>query len=301
MAVKWQHIAAGVAFRAPFSTFLSSYYGASFLSYALPTTLGGDVYRVLRGRREATLPQVLASMVMERIVGVLASLALAALGLLWLLSAEGGRTGFTLPGGSSAWIAAAVLAMVVAIAGSFAEAPQRWLLAAASRVGLQRPVAAWLEAHRLYVDRPGLLLANGALAVVENFAQIAILYVAAREIGVELPLLALVSIISLARFVRRLSMLLDGWGFSEALHILLFGWIGIDGGTALAISLVAHAAGFVASAPGAFFVWVDRRDVKAIRERTRTNDQAAQAISDPAVVRDPVLRDSGRGEGESAG
>ncbi|NNL87096.1 MAG: hypothetical protein HKP27_15645, partial [Myxococcales bacterium] len=205
-----------------------------------------------------------------------------------------------LPGGAPAWIAAGVLGMVVAIAASFAEAPQRWLLGAARRVGLRGPIAAWLEAHRQYADRPGLLLTNGALAVVENFAQIAILYIAAREIGVESPPLTLVSIISLARFVRRLSMLLDGWGFSEALHILLFGWIGIDGGTALAISLVAHAAGFAASVPGAFFVWVDRRDVKAIRERTRTNDQAAQAISDPTLVRDPVLRDPGRGEGESA-
>lgn len=301
MAAKWQHIATGVGFSAPFSSFLSAYYGASFLSYALPTTLGGDVYRVLRGRREAPLAQVLASMVAERIVGLLASLVLAVAGLLWLLSREDVSGGFSLPGGAPAWIATGVLAMVIAVAASFAEAPQRWLLSLARRIGLERPVAAWLQAHRKYAHRPGLLVANAVLALVENGAQIAILYVAAREIGVETPLLVMLSIISLARFVRRLSMLLDGWGFSEALHILLFGWVGIDGGTALAISLVAHAAGFVASVPGALFVWVDRRDVKAIRERTRTNDQTASPLSDPEVVRDTILRDSGRGKGESAG
>ena len=244
MAVKWRHIAAGAGFRAPMGTFLSAYYGASFLSYVLPTTIGGDVYRGMRGAREAPLSRVLASMVMERWVGVLASLVVAGAGLAWLLAGTSGSAVVRLPGGLSVWLGAGLVALFAGLWASFRPGPQAWLVRLADRVGLAGPIGAWLDAHGSYASRPGVLVVNGLMALLENGVQVAILFIAAREIGVENTTIELLSVISLARFVRRLSMLLDGWGFSEALHILLFGWIGIDGGTALAISLVATRGGF---------------------------------------------------------
>ncbi len=301
MAGKWRHIAAGTGFHAPMGTFLRAYYGASFLSYVLPTTIGGDVYRGMRGAREAPLSRVLASMVMERWVGVLASLVLAGAGLIWLLAGPSGSAVLSLPGGLPVWLGAGLAALFASLWLSFQPGPQAGLLRLAGRLGLAGPIGAWLDAHRSYASRPGLLIVNGLLALLENGVQIAILFVAAREIGVENATIELLSVISLARFVRRLSMLLDGWGFSEALHILLFGWIGIAGGTALAISLVGHAAGIVASLPGACFVWVDRRDVRAAGERVRTNDEASAPVPRPEVVRNTVLRDPRSREGESSG
>ena len=68
---------------------MRAYYGASFLSYCLPTSLGGELYRGLRlSQLTGRKADVWASMLVEKLVGVSATVLLAWAGLGYLLTQD---------------------------------------------------------------------------------------------------------------------------------------------------------------------------------------------------------------------
>ncbi|MHC4202660.1 MAG: lysylphosphatidylglycerol synthase domain-containing protein [Planctomycetota bacterium] len=79
MAFKWRDLCRGFAPHVPYTFFLTRDLTASFLNYSLPSTVGGDVYRgaALTQRLPGRGTDVLAAFVVERGVGILATLVAA--------------------------------------------------------------------------------------------------------------------------------------------------------------------------------------------------------------------------------
>jgi acetyltransferase-like isoleucine patch superfamily enzyme/uncharacterized membrane protein YbhN (UPF0104 family) len=247
MAVKWRHLCGALGIRAPLGEWVAAYLAASFLSYFLPTSLGGDVYRGWRlTRATSNGPAVVASLVMEKLIGVVAVVGFAWAGLVHLVAsgtAPQSRGTFLALGGVTA---AACLAFLV----SLAPAVHRLL----GRFG---PAAKLSAAYASFASRRGILVANTGLAALEAAIRVAVTVGAARAMGLEAPLAALCAIVAVGEFVRRCTMVLDGWGLSESIRIVTYGLIGISGGDALAIGVVSHAAMALSGLPGAFVFFRD--------------------------------------------
>jgi acetyltransferase-like isoleucine patch superfamily enzyme/uncharacterized membrane protein YbhN (UPF0104 family) len=256
MATKWRQLCGAIGVVAPFRTFLSAYYAASFLSFCVPTTLGGDVYRAVRLSRVADGHGVVASLILEKLVAVFATIAFAWGGLAVLLRQGAGgeaRTVFL--------VLLAVSFLAVALFSlSFHPGLHRFALRLTGRARVREALGKLSDAYRTIGDRRGALAGNFLLAVLENGVQLGLLYAAGRALGLDLAPLTFLAIIAVTQFVRRLSMIFDAWGLSEAVTILMYGLVGIDGSRALAISLLGHAVTSVASVPGGLVLLGARRE-----------------------------------------
>jgi hypothetical protein len=97
MAAKWMHISSALKFTTHYFQFVKIYYVATFLGYCLPTTFGAEVYRAARLGRSEQSQDVLASMFMEKIIGVFSTVVFAWAGVLYItfnLSNENSTTLF---------------------------------------------------------------------------------------------------------------------------------------------------------------------------------------------------------------
>jgi acetyltransferase-like isoleucine patch superfamily enzyme/uncharacterized membrane protein YbhN (UPF0104 family) len=255
MAVKWRHLCGALGVRAPLREWVSAYLAASFLSYFLPTSLGGDVYRGWRlTRATSNGPAIVASLVMEKLIGVVAVVAFAWAGLVHLVTsgiAPESRGTFLALGGATA---AAFVGFLVSLAP-----PIHRLL---GRFG---PVAKLSAAYARFGSQRGILVANAGLAALEAAIRVAVTVGAASAMGLGRPLAALCAIVAVGEFVRRCTMVLDGWGLSESIRIVTYGLIGISGGDALAIGVVSHGAMALSGLPGAFVFFGDPLRAQAPR------------------------------------
>lgn len=247
MAVKWCQLARAGGVSAPFTEFLRCYLAASLISQVATASLPGDLFRATRLGGRADRHAVLASLVMEKLIGSLASIALAWSGLLVL--------GFTADAHGAQSIFVALFAASCLAIGLLFLALSPHTHRAAGRL-THRLFAKRLEklstATLRFRNARAALAGNGALALGENVLQLVILYLAARTLGIDAPAEHLLPVLAVAQFARRASNVLSGFGLQASVHVVLLSLVGIDASLALALALLAHAAQVVASLPGAF-------------------------------------------------
>jgi acetyltransferase-like isoleucine patch superfamily enzyme/uncharacterized membrane protein YbhN (UPF0104 family) len=248
MAAKWRHLCGPLEIRAPLREWVGSYYAASFLTFFLPTSLGGDVYRGWRLTRASSNGSgVVASLIMEKLVGVVAVVTFAWVGLGYLVTER------TAPESQTIFLvllfasAAAFLALLVSLSPTTHRLLDRF-----------QPVAKLSVAYAEFANHRGTLLANTMLAIVEAATRLVVTCGAAFAIGLDVAVGPLFAIVAVTEFIRRCTIVLDGWGLSESIRIVTYGLVGISGGDALAIGVVSHAIMGLASLPGAFFFFGDR-------------------------------------------
>ena len=268
MAGKWAHLGRAMGLPVPFSEYAASYWAASFLGYFLPTTLGGEIYRGYRVSRVAGRnSDVLATMILEKLLGILATILFAWAGLAYLLFA-----GLT-PAAREIFLVLLVVtgvAMALFVA-SFVPVTHEWALSLFERIGGGGPIRKISAAYTSFRGRPGAVVANLGLAIVENAVQLALTWGAAVALDIGVDPLIFLAIVAVTQFLRRITMIFDGWGLSEALRLVTYGLIGVSGSDTLAIALVGHATMALASVPGALVFF---RDPHRNRITPRTADSA---------------------------
>ena len=84
MAIKWMHLCSALNIGSGYFLFLKIYYVATFLGYCLPTSFGSEVYKAARLSRFEKSHDVLASIFMEKIIGVFSHVTLAWTGVLYI-------------------------------------------------------------------------------------------------------------------------------------------------------------------------------------------------------------------------
>ena len=115
-------------------------------------------------------------------------------------------------------------------------------------------------AYASYKNQRKALFLNFLIALFETALIICILCGVAIALNIDLPFLLLASIIAVTEFVRRIAIVLDGFGLATALQIFMYSLVGISGTQALAIAILGHAAHFIASIPGGLLMLTDRWD-----------------------------------------
>ncbi len=130
-------------------------------------------------------------------------------------------------------------------------------------------------AYASFGDRPGVLVANFALALIENALQLVLTWGASVALSVDVPVWGFLAIVAVTQFLRRLTMIFDGWGLSEALRLVTYGLIGVSGSDTLAVALVGHAIMALASLPGGLVFFRDSRRGEIGRKTAGDADELA--------------------------
>lgn len=253
MTFKWLLLLRPRGVELPFGKMLSVYCVASFWGQVLPMTVGADVVRLwLTTRLTDRFPVVVASIAMERLLGFLAALLTALVGLLIL--GEIVIVGLEADLGALWW---AGVALVVAGLAVFWLSLSQRLFDALYRVLPRRLTGTRIvnrirelhEAYLEYREHGTALRKFFAWTVAEQIAPIVFIWLSARAIGVELDFLVAAAVAPLATLITRVPISLAGIGVFEGAFMLLLPLGGVSAADAVSMALLDRAVQIVSMAP----------------------------------------------------
>jgi uncharacterized protein (TIRG00374 family) len=249
MAYRWIDLLCALTpgSRPPFGTVLRIFFVSTFVGTFLPS-VGGDVYRAyslashnVRGSESA------ASVLMDRLLGVLSIVMLAVVALL-LMPRFAGDPWISL----SLLVASAgcVLASAMVFSSRTAGLVQSWAARLPSRA-ISRLVRSITDAVRRYSQYHGALARVLAMSLAVQVIRVVQAYCLGRAIGIDLGLAAYFVFIPLIVLVMQLPISVSGLGTGQAAADWLFGQAGVPSAEAVALSLLFIALGVVGNLPGA--------------------------------------------------
>jgi len=230
-AYRWQVLLSALRMDIPLARLTNLYFIGTFFNNILPTGIGGDVVRVYELSKQSKRPiESVGTVLLDRASGLLVLFLMALLALPF----------------SYQLIAPSVAAVIVLLSlGSWAGLGfvlrRDWL----ERWGLLRIMDKIKQLRELYesIYACGPRAIGGALAVslVFNVLLIAVNYLIALSLGLEIPLRYFLLFIPLISFLLVLPISLSGLGVREGAYIYLFAQAGVSAPLALAMSLLFYA------------------------------------------------------------
>jgi len=250
--LRWQRVLIGIDLPAPVPALASHTLAALFVANFLPSTIGGDVLRVVRlSSDNGDAPASFASVVLERLTGfvVLPVISLVALAL---------RPSLLHLGTASHVALALSLASLVALAAILAATASTRL---GGRLAGHASWPRFVGAVHLGIERirrrPGAAATVLLTSLVYQLAVITAAFAASRALGITvgwLPLLAFIPVVAIAQV---LPISVGGLGLREGALVLLLGPLGVGAAKATALGLLLYGINLVVSLLGApaFAMW----------------------------------------------
>ncbi|MBL9125926.1 MAG: flippase-like domain-containing protein, partial [Planctomycetaceae bacterium] len=204
-AVRWSRLARPLGFDQTFAQFLGLYFVGSFFGLCLPGSIGGDVVKALRLGRD-TPTRILAggTVLADRLAGLTALLVLAASGMIALRWRIAGPAVFAV--GATCSAAALGIILVMTRVGARWQRTRR-----ATDLGRAKP---WSKLA-VYATRPDLLAQAFAWSLVVQGLNVATVFVLARALEIDVPLLALLVAVPLVALAATVPITLQGIGVRE--------------------------------------------------------------------------------------
>lgn len=255
-AWRWRLLLQAQGLPVPLRRLTSSYLVAGFFNNFLPSNIGGDVIRVRDSSRltGSTTTTSLAVVAIDRILGFGALYVLAAAA--FLLGGAGVRH---LAGARVVLLGLtflfACLAWIFFRPGS---ASQLMVLSGLGRLPWAREQFDTAQAA-VHVYRERLLAVLAAFVASLALQSLSVLYylAIARALRIALPVSACFLMVPLCTLLQAVPVSFNGWGLREGLYTVYFHQIGLQGGSALAFSLVGASLIILLSLSGAV-VWASR-------------------------------------------
>ncbi len=247
-AYRWRLLAAILRLDAPFADFLAFRFIATFANALIPGVAGGDALRAIYlGRRTSRLGEAVASVLADRIVGLIGLFWLAASAAIFLRERGLPSVLTTLP------ILTGLIALALFVASPLIIRFVQVMPSRLSRYG--GFIVTYLE-HR------SALLAALALSVVVQSVLAVCQYLLALGIGIDAPLTLFLLFVPIAGVFASLPLTINGLGVREGAYLVLFGIAGVDRTNAIALGLLWFACTTIGALPGALaFVATPTSDV----------------------------------------
>ena len=254
-AAKWYPLVRIQTAELPFGVCIRAYLASYAASFLLPTTIGGDMLRaVALGRSRNLIPEVSASIVMERLLGV-ATLVLA--NLLAVLYAFAGSSRLDRFGPMAAGLVGAAF---LALMAPMSRPAHRWIGRWCRTFGpgrWARAVHRFGDAYYAHRRHPGTLFLVFVLSLVETGMIILTMATVAEAIGTQITLGMLLVVAPIALVLYRLPLTFWGLGVAEGgLALLLKHLYGIPPTQAVAASVAFRFVELCVALPGAI-LWHD--------------------------------------------
>lgn len=250
MAYRWLVLLRPIpsARRPTFATIMRIFFVSTFVGTFLPASVGGDAVRAYAlTRHEVPGALSLASVLMDRMLGVLSILIMALAGLLFERDLAADPVVVT-----SVLVTAGVCGVAGAIVFSARAAALSRRMFDRLPIGrLKARVAQLVEAVQGYAAWHGALfnVLLGSLAV--QVLRIVQAYYLGVALGISSPITVYFAFIPLILLVMLLPITINGIGTSQAGFVWLFGRAGVARPEAFALSVLFVALGIVGNLPGA--------------------------------------------------
>ena len=247
MAWRWIALLAPIAHgtRPPMSAVLRIFFVSTFLGTFLPGSVGMDAVRAWSLTRVGVAPhESLASVVMDRLLGVISVFLMAGAGL--LLAPE-------LLGNRAVWLGLVITAAACAVALT---------LAFNERIASRYKLFAALNAYRGH--RTGLVAVLGASVIVQ-IIRVLQAWMLGLALGITVGAATYFAFIPIILLVMLLPITFNGIGTSQ-LAFAIFERAGVSPADAFALSVLFVALGIVGNLPGAvLYATGFGRDVREAR------------------------------------
>ena len=235
-AYRWRLLAAILKVHARFSEFVAYTYIGMFTNLFVPGLLGGDAARsIYLGRPRNRMGEAVASVVADRVVGLLALFWLAAAAAIFLNYAH-------LP---SSVITPTILVGALSLAGYLASP-----LVARMIHLMPRPIRRAGNIIAPYLHHPTTLLAPIALSIALQITLAVAQYLVAAGLGLGTPLSLFILCVPIANVFASLPLTLNGLGLRESAYLVLFGMAGMGKDDAIALGLLWFAVMMVSGVTG---------------------------------------------------
>jgi glycosyltransferase 2 family protein len=241
--------------RPPMVEVMRIFFVSTFVGTFLPASVGGDAVRAYSmARLNVGSGDAVASVFMDRMLGVASILLMAAVGL---LLARDLASNWTILGA----LAAAAALCAGTLLAIFSNRAARIVAALLGRLParLHAPMANLLESIRRYSTHHGRLVNVLAGSVAVQVLRIVQAYFLGTGLGISAPLAAYFAFVPLILLVMLLPVTFNGIGTSQAAFVWFFGRAGVPSPAAFALSVLFVALGVVGNLPGAvLYAWPKR-------------------------------------------
>ncbi len=248
MAYRWVVLLCIIdpAERPPFIEVIRIFFVSTFVGTFLPASIGGDAVRAYSmSQLRVRGSDAVASVFMDRMLGVASILVMAAVGLM-LARDLAGNFAILLS------LAAAAVACVVTLAVVFSEGAARTLsaLLVPMPAALRHAGDRVIESIRRYAAHHGRLANVLAGSIAVQILRIVQAYFLGLGLAIALPLPTYFAFIPLILLVMLLPVTFNGIGTSQYAFFWFFGRAGVPAASAFTLSVLFVALGAVGNLPG---------------------------------------------------
>ena len=260
MAIKWRQLINLLGSAISRIDAILIYYQSNFVGFALPFGgLGPDIIRFLTMRSRGSDPHlVLSSIVMERVIGLIATAAVVLVSALVFakLVAEPRMQIFALAIGAATAGGGLLIATIV-----FLPAAQRLITRVfgsgkkleqqTDTEEKQTRLEKYVGAARVYSQERPALTYNLLLALIEQLIKVGVYYATARALSLPISLEVCLAVAPLASLAQRIPISYAGIGLREGAATALFVALGVDYSEALLLMLTQFIVFVISLLPGA--------------------------------------------------
>lgn len=240
---RWQILVDAQGTRVPMTRLVGYYFVCMFWNTFTPTSIGGDVTRVIDlARHTGRRASALASVLVERLIGLFVLLPISLFGLVATLRTARGAHGLFL------YLEGLLVAILLGAGAFLGSGRVRGALLGfpligrlAARPGVRTRIASVESALEVYRGRVWALAAVSAISVLSRGVWILSCWVFGLAIGVTAPLVSYFLVIPLVEVARMVPLSLSGLGIREGAIVLLFSFFGVPASAALALSILIYA------------------------------------------------------------
>jgi uncharacterized protein (TIRG00374 family) len=252
---RWRRLLLAQDIRLPYSRLLVYYMISFFFNNFLPAGLGMDVTRtVYVAREEKRGSEVFASVLTERILGMVGILIFAFAALMFYLNRPEGRIFALLVLGIM--LITALVVLLFLRRGLLPGVRKR--VASIQFLRLGDRMKRFYEAVQLYRKRRRSVLWAICISVFVQGFLVVINYAAGLSLGFRLPLYSHLVYVPVISIIAIIPISINGIGVREWGYVFLFGLVGLSNGEALSLSLLFFAVGVVGSLSGGIAFLVRR-------------------------------------------
>jgi uncharacterized protein (TIRG00374 family) len=283
MAWRWQLLLAARGIHEPLRWLTGSYFAGYAAAQFLPTGIGGDALRIVdhARRRPDRKSEVAAAVLMERVIGAVSVLILAAVGLVLAIGRYDDIEALL-------WIELGFLAVVGAglflLFSTRGRKAVRLVRPVAARLGLQRPARSLYASMHAYRREPRALVVVCVLTLALQLVRAISIWLCGEAVGLDLSPIVYIILGPLLSLVMLVPFTVNGLGVREAFFVAFLGRFGVDADAAFATGFLFYAVTILASVPGAFILlgrsfrpMLRRRSIAAGAAHERSAEEGAEA------------------------
>lgn len=256
MAARWMELLGALTpgSRPPFLVVLRIFFVSSFVSNFVPS-VAADMYRAYAlARKNVHLAESTASVLMDRVLGVLSVVLVAAAALPFAHVMGEQQRGLAVVLGLG--VAGCAVAALVVFSERVASAAVRISLTVPVR-SIHRIAAALTDAVRRYANHHAELARVLVMSVLVQLIRVLQAWCLGHAMGLTVPFAAYLALVPVVVLIIQIPITVNGLGTAQLAFAYLFGPLGAPLPQVFAVSVLFLALGIIGTLPGAALYLVD--------------------------------------------